>query len=394
MSGDDLKNLLEETSAGVPAPSFAHASWARAQKIKSRQQRYGVSAAAVAVLAVVAVILVPRSAPPPAVTPPSPSSTALSPQVQTVPSTLPERLIAPLPTAAADLRPRDAIPLSEHPVDAAVAVVQHTPEEPGASPEPVHALAPDGTWVRIDVADLTFTRDAGGNRAAPLRPLSLSPDRRRIAVPQPEAVVVIDLTSAKAHRVPVPGLNEQVAWQDDTTVLVGADGPGASAVDWAAGTVTRLPAALSLWDSVATGGSLLEIPAERRELREWRPDRAGPVRVGPIDDAGPPGYAVESWYGSPITDGEHLVRGSWGNTPARGYESVSVLDARTGTVVRVLDLGAGRWKGCCKPLAFVDATTVLIQTERDALIAWNFATGEVWTVSRGTFAGLLSVRLR
>ncbi|MEU4690986.1 hypothetical protein [Actinoplanes sp. NPDC023714] len=387
MSRHELRKLLEEASASVPAPSLAHAAWDRAHKIK--RSRYAVSAVAAAVLTTAAVLLPLRpDVPPPVVTPPP---AVLAPQVQQLPSTMPRRPIPPLPGSAAGLVPPGAEPLSRHPIDAAVALVQPTPEEPGDRPEPIHALAADGTWVRLDVAALTYTHDEGGNRAAPLRPLSLSPDRRRVAVPQPQAVVVVDLTTAKAHRIAVPGLNEQVAWQDDTTVLVGAGGPGASAVDWAAGTVTAVPAALSLWDSTAfRDGTFAELPATGRTLREWLPSSPTPVRTAPLSD--PPGYAVTEWYGSPITDGTRLVRGAWGSTPAQGYEAIAVLNARDGVVERVLDLGPGRWKGCCKPLAFAVDDTVLVQTERDALIAWNFRTGAVEVVTSGAFNGILAIR--
>ncbi|BBH68637.1 hypothetical protein ACTI_53220 [Actinoplanes sp. OR16] len=387
MSHNELKDLLEDASAAVQAPSLAHSSWAHARKIKRR--RYAGTAVAAAVLPILAVLLPAVSPSPPPVVTPTPA--VLAPEVQQLPSTMPERLVAPLPAVGADLVPSDFQPLSRHPIDAAMAVVQATPEETGDQPQPIYALAPDGLWVQIDVGDLTFTHDEGGNQAAPLRPLSLSPDRRRVALPQPQAVVVVDLTTAKAHRIAVPGLNEQVAWQDDTTVLVGAGGPGASAVDWAAGTIAPLPAALSLWDSVGfRDGTFIELPATRRELRTWHPDEATPVRSTGLTD--PPGYAVNEWYGSPITDGARVVRGSWGSTPTQGYEAIAVVGADDGVVERVLDLGPGRWKGCCKPLTFLGADTVLVQTERDAVIAWNFRTGAVQVVTSGPFSGILSIR--
>ncbi|WP_433831358.1 hypothetical protein ACQP2E_13295 [Actinoplanes sp. CA-015351] len=386
MTSNDLKSLLEEASDTIQVPSLAHTAWSRARR--TRQRRYGISVAAVAALTISAAFFPTASQNTPL---PEPIATSLTPQVHRIPAGLPTRLIAPLPPRSADLIPGDVQPLSAYPIEAAMAVFQPTVPEPGAEPEPIYAVAPDGIWVELDVADLTFTHDEGGNRAAPLRPLSLSPDRRRIAIPQPQAVVVVDLPTATAHRIGVPGLNEQVAWQDDTTVLVGAGGPGAYAVGWAARKVTRLPAAVSLWDS---DGSLLELPATGRTLRQWGPAQPSPVSETPVDDTGLPGYTITEWYGSPITNGDHVVRSSWGSTPTHGHEAVTVVNARTGVAERVLDLGPDRWKGCCAPLAFIDRDTVLIQAEREGLIAWNFRTGSTAVVTAGQISGILSVRLR
>ncbi|OJF12082.1 hypothetical protein [Couchioplanes caeruleus] len=405
MGENRLAELLQEAASGIAAPSLAEAAWARARRV--RRRRYAtICASAAAVLAVTAGLVLPlggRGLPnPPTTTPP-----AQQPVAHLMPGTLPRRGIAPLPDNSTGMAPRDAPKLSEHPLDRAVAVVQPYAPEGSSALQPVYALGTDGTWVRVDVVDLVLSNDAQGNHGVPLTGSALSPDRRRIALPQPDALVVVDLTTAKAHRIAVRGFNEQVLWWGNRTVLVGQGGPGAVAVDWAAGTATPTTTGLSTWDSAGPateGAPVVELTAAdpkegqrpRLGVRQWRLGEPAPVSDVPVDDTGlGPQHGVLGWNGPAISDGaERAVRAGWGISGTfHGVEMMAVVNTRTGVVERMLDLGRDRYKGCCRPLDWVDRDTILAQTDKEGLIAWDLRTGAVTQVIAGSLSAAVAVRL-
>jgi hypothetical protein len=407
-----LADLFEDVASTVKAPSLAVDSWARAQRVRRRRHTVIGLTAAGAVLAVAAASVLPlggASIPDVAETAsrtvPAPPSLG-SPAVHQIPAKLPRRSLAGLPTDSGAMAPAGARKLSERPVDRAVAVVQpHRPE--GATvPQPVYVLGADGTWARIDGVDLVSTRDADGNQADPLRTTSLSPDRRRVAIPQPNSLVVVDLTTTKAHRIAVAGFNEQVMWWGNRTVLVGQSGPGAVSVDWAAGTATPVSTGMSTWDSAAEpvdGRPVLELIATRddsgsdprRAVRHWQLDRSVPDRDVPLDESQlADGYGVSQWHGETLHNGAgRLVRAGWGTTGTySGIELLAVVNAHTGVVERLLDLGRDRYKGCCRPLEWVDDDTVLVHTDKEGLITWNVRTGAVAQVVAGPILATVSIR--
>ena len=400
MGRNTLADLFEQASEQVVAPPLAAAAWAKARRV--RRGRRAALAGAAAVLALTAAVVLPLrggSETGPPVAQPAPSSAPG--EVDELPATLPRRAVAPLP--AAGLAPSAAKKLSEHRLDRAVAALMPY------GTTTLYALGADGTWVRVDTVTVVQTHDAGGNAADPLRATSLSPDGRRIAVPQPDAVVVVDLTTGAAHRVAVPGLNEQVVWWGDRYVLVGAGGPGAVRVDWAAGTTAPVAAALSTWNVAgdrAEGAPLVELTATgsgpdpanppRPSVRTWQLDRPGAVADLPLDDSRLDGAGVQEWYGPALRGaGDRVVRAGWGRTPTTtgGNEIVALVNARTGAVERLLDLGMNRSKGCCRPLDWADADTVLVQTDKEGLITWNVRTGALALAVTGPVDGTLAVRL-
>ncbi|RZU53983.1 hypothetical protein EV385_5919 [Krasilnikovia cinnamomea] len=406
MGENRLAELLQETAAPIAAPSLAEAAWAQARRVRRRRYATVCASAAVAVLAVTAATVLPlggRDLPNPPTTATTP---AQRPVAHPMPGTLPRRAIAPLPANSTGMAPPDARKLSEHPLDRAVAVVQPYGPEGSSAVQPVYALGTDGTWVRVDVVDLVLASDAHGNHGIPLTGSALSPDRRRIALPQPGSLVVVDLTTAKAHRIAVPGFNEQVLWWGNRTVLVGQGGPGAVAVDWAAGTATATTTGLSVGDSAwpaSEGAPVTELTEEAREgqrarlsVRQWPPGRAEPVSDVPVDDTGlGPQHGVLGWNGPAIGDGaERVVRAGWGISGTyHGVEMLAVVNTRTGVVERMLDLGRDRYKGCCRALDWIDRDTVLAQTDKEGVIAWDLRTGAVTQVVAGPLPAALAVRL-
>ncbi|MEU4624652.1 hypothetical protein AB0G04_32360 [Actinoplanes sp. NPDC023801] len=410
MTTNRLTELFEETSAGVAPPSLAATAWARSRRV--RRTRQLLTGAAVAV--VIAAVAIPLNAGRPE-TPPMLSSTVSpsTPPLTTVTSIAANpsrRTIAPLPAAFAI--PAGARTLSEHPVQQAVMVAQERAGETDRTLRPLHVLDSAGEWTRIDVGDIVRTRDAGGNEADPLRVASLSPDRRRVAVAQPQALVVVDLPTAKARRFPVPGLNEQVMWWGADTVLVGADGPGVTRVDLATGAISGEPAAVSGWNSAGNsvlGGELAEIVKidGRNVLRVWEMGSAKPVREMPVDQSGlPPGFAVTEFYGQAVPDGNgRIAVAAWGDRIddqgrefRGGAQMLIVVDTRNGALRTVLDLGdpleSPRSKACCAVLDWIDDQTVLARTDLEGLVAWTPRNGEVVRVMAGPVDAAVSVRMR
>lgn len=405
MGRKELAALFEEAASGVPAPALAADAWARARRVRRRRQAAAVLAAAVTVLAVTAASVLPLRGGEghPAAAPPSASAPA---GVDRMPASLQRRSIAPLPGQSTAMVPAQAGKLSEHPVDRAVALVEPHGGEGEQKPLPVYVLGSDGVWVSIDVVQLVPTRDSGGNQADPLRSTALSPDRRRVAFPQPDALVVVDLTTAKVHRIAVPGLNEQVLWWGNRVVLVGRDGAGVVCVDWAAGSADPLGTGLSAGDatgSAAEGAPVFELtgPAGGRRagglsVRQWRLGEPGPTRQVPLADPRPAGYRVLEWAGPAVSDGaDRVVRAGWGeNGSYSGLEILAVVNVRTGAVQRLLDLGRDRVKACCQPLDWVDGDTVLVRTDKEGLVTWNVRTGEITQVVAGPLAATVAIRLR
>lgn len=407
MGRRELAELLEQASAEVPAPALAEATWARAGRIRRRRRRLTGVAAAVAVGLVAVGVAGPlrdgadRDS---AVTLELAPTSLGPPRVHQMPSEPGRRTLPPLPAESTEFQPRAARELSRRPVSRAVAVVQPRAAETATRPEPLYVLDTDGSWARVDVVDLTFTRDAGGNQADPLRPTAVSPDGRRVAVAQTDELLVIDVTTAAVHRVPLPGYNEQVLWRSNDVVLVTHDTADQSttatfAVDWRAGKATRVTAGLSVWNAVVSRADApalelrglvgAETGDEPLGLTWWRLDRAEPVRTVPIDGRAIEPYGMTEWYGpalrnGPDAGGDLVVRSGWGHTSnMSGLEMVAVVDVRTGVVVRLLELGRDRWKGCCPPLGWVDAYTVLLRTEREGVLTWDLRTGAISVVSAG-----------
>ncbi|GIE32756.1 hypothetical protein Ait01nite_058010 [Actinoplanes italicus] len=409
MTTDRLTELLEETAADVPAPSFAASAWARSRRVRRTRQVVASAVVVVAVAAVVIPLNIGRSQPPP------PALSTESPQppvtrISTIPPVVSWRGMDPFPAIVRV--PADARPLTGHPVEQAVAVFQEQAGESDRAMRPLHVLDTRGEWIRVDVGDLVRTHDAGGNEADPLRVASLSPDRRRVAVAQPQALVVVDLPTAKASRYPVPGLNEQVMWWGPDTVLVGADGPGVTRVDLATGEISREPAAVSAWNSAGSsvlGGELAEIVEidGRSVLRVWEMGSAKPVRELPVDQSGmPPGWAVDEFYGQAISDGNGRIAvagwGSWADAMGRSFQGgaqmLTVVDTRTGALSEVLVMedsaGPRRSKSCCAALSWYDSETVLARTDHEGVIAWRLRGGGVTSLVTAPFDGRLALRMQ
>jgi hypothetical protein len=401
MGARELADLLDRASADVPPPAFAEEAWSRAFHLRRRRR------SVVAVASVVAALVVTGGAlhalrPDHPVMPPAASAPATSgpPAVDRIPARPGNREVRQLP-AAGLTPPGDARALSFRPVTRAVAVFQLYTVDEDTSPQPLYVLDTDGTWARVDSVLPRFTRDADGNRADPLRPTAISPDRRLVAVAQTDEVLIIDVTSGGLHRVPLAGFNEQLVWVSDDVLLVTHDvvpeGTATYAVEWRAKTATRVTAGLSAWDTVVSrpGGPVIELGGGPVSVTEWRLDGSAQVRRTPVDSTALGHYAITEWHGPGLrNDGDLVVRAGFGNTPTvGGADLVAVVDVRTGVVRRLLELDRDRMKGCCQPLDWVDGHTVLLRTDREGLVTWDVRTGRISVVAAGPVNGTLAVAL-
>ena len=310
MNQQDLSDLMHESVTDIAAPDLFQVTAVRAQQVHRRRRASAVALVAVASAAVVLGVrtgagdgranqgpAAHTTAPtqttgptPPRATAPPPAHTNLgvNPEVVQAPWT-PARY-ATLPWADTGL-PRtldptsvDASPLSSDPVDQAVAAVQVSSRDGGG----VYVFGDDGRWRVIDGVDSASAHDAGGYGGPALRASSLSPDGTRLALPQPDALLVINLTTASANSFAVTGLQQVAVWtRDGTQVLVSSEEAlGGTLVDVSTGDLTQVPYH-GLRTAFDPHGTALEVWSQSTdlppyELRRYpaRTSRDQPERLG------------------------------------------------------------------------------------------------------------------
>ncbi len=262
----ELDDLLEAASAHVREVDFAERAWEQAELTRTRTRRTvvgGVAAAAAVVAVVGAWVAGTGPAPAPANPAPTTTSSAAAAQWLLAPDGT-RYVVGPAPGTEAD-----------QPHLTATAAGQPDRVDPGAARRPLSEVVTDPSWRGGDMpaalflaaadgspyADasaftavlartdgslvdlglrLTWVRDASGERSVPLSAGSLN--GRWAAFPQPGAVVLVDLSSARTTRLSVPSQAvEQVRWTGTRLVAAGAD--GAWQFDPASGDTTaeRLP---------------------------------------------------------------------------------------------------------------------------------------------------------
>ncbi|MFD0785038.1 hypothetical protein ACFQZ8_14115, partial [Micromonospora azadirachtae] len=317
---------------------------------------------------------------------PTTAATATATPVPNTPvQQLPEQLAYP---ASALNRLGDPVTasLSSRPVRRALALYQPVDPETGTQAR-IRVLGDDGLVRELDVVTPARTRDASGNEAAALKSGSLSADGRLAAFAQTDEVIVADLTTAQVRRYPLNGYLEHVLWAGDR-LFVG-DNDTTYELDRRTGATRAVP--LSPWEMVvpdpadrtdtllALGGLRNGLTLSRWTLSADRTDRSDQ----PVDfRALPAGNRVNEFYGRAWQRGDEIVQAGWISTGGMdGLEGVAVLDAATGVVTRLLDLGRDRWKGCCPVLGW-DGDAVLLRNDPDGLLRWQPATGEVTGVAR------------
>ncbi|MER7440194.1 hypothetical protein [Micromonospora avicenniae] len=382
MKDEDLTRLLTLAAEDVRPSHPAAAGWERARRVRRARRVAGVAATAVVLLTGGAVLAL-RPADPPA---PTTAATATAMPVPNAPvQQPPEQLTYP---ASPLNRLGDPVTasLSSRPVRQALALYQPVDPETGMEGR-IRVLGDDGLVRELDVVTPARTRDASGNEAFALKSGSLSADGRLAAFAQTDEVIVVDLTTAQVRRYPLNGYLEHVLWAGDR-LFVGDDDTTYE-LDRQTGASRTMP--LSPWEMVVPDPagrteSLLALGGIRDglTLSRWtrsadRTDRGNQ----PLDfRALPAGNRVNEFYGRAWQRGDQIAQAGWISTGGmEGLEGVAVLNATTGVVTRLLDLGRDRSKGCCGVLGW-DGDAVLLRHDPGGLLRWRPATGEVTGVAR------------
>ncbi|SIN27999.1 hypothetical protein [Micromonospora cremea] len=389
MNEQELRRLLTVSVEDIRPSHPAVAGWERARRTRRTRRAVGTVALAVALIGggTVAALRPPAQSPPDLSVAPNRS---VAPTAE--PSHAPPVVRAPAeltfpPDPLARLGDPATVPLSTRPVQRALALFQPLDQENHAN-GPVRVLGNDGVVRSLDVVTLAPTRDESGNEASAVKPGVLSPDGRSAAFAQTNELIMVDLTAATVRRIPLDGYLELVVWASDR-VLVGDD-DRTYAVDRVTGAASEVD--VSPWDLVAPDpaagreAALVEVGGERGGLMlRSRTAREGTVRSEqPVTGSAlPVPYQINEFYGRGWLHGERLARAAWITSgEIDGAEGVAVLDARTGAVAHVLDLGRDRWKGCCEVLGWDNEGAVLLRLQPAGVARWHPETGEITGVVR------------
>jgi hypothetical protein len=289
-----------------------------------------------------------------------------------LPSLLPHSLD---PTA------QGSTPLSTDPVNQAVAAVQEP--DPGAQ---VYVLGDDGRWRVLDIVALVNARDAGGNGGPAMRPGALSPDGTRLAIPQPQALVVVDLTAATYRRYHVPGFNETATWAaDENHVLLGTDERRDGVlVDLADGSTTEVPYH-PLDTAFAPDGTAVELWQRPNDSPPYKLQRFGPsglLESMPLDVD-----ARNGWYHIIISvdvEAIAMVRDVESWSSPRGVDEwggVLLLDLQSGQPLAQLPVHDEGVLFDTTPLGWLDNDTLIVRLKND-VVAWDYKTGDIERVTQ------------
>ncbi|SIQ57952.1 hypothetical protein [Micromonospora avicenniae] len=386
MRDEDLTRLLTLAAEDVRPSHPAAAGWERARRVRRARRVAGAAATAVVLLTGGAVLALRPADPPAPTTAATATATTTAMPVPNAPvQQPPEQLTYP---ASPLNRLGDPVTasLSSRPVRQALALYQPVDPETGTEGR-IRVLGDDGLVRELDVVTPARTRDASGNEAFALKSGSLSADGRLAAFAQTDEVIVVDLTTAQVRRYPLNGYLEHVLWAGDR-LFVGDDDTTYE-LDRRTGASRTMP--LSPWEMVVPDpagrtDSLLALGGLRDglTLSRWtrsadRTDRGS----RPLDfRALPTGDRVNEFYGRGWQRGDQIAQAGWISTGGMdGLEGVAVVDATTGVVTRLLDLGRDRSKGCCGVLGW-DGDAVLLRHDPGGLLRWRPATGEVTGVAR------------
>ncbi len=296
--------------------------------------------------------------------------------------------------------PRDALPLSEKPVRRASLAVTDLEGDRG-----IYVLGRNGEWRRVDAPHLSYEFEGPGQVYPTLSTDSIDASGTRLAVPQDESLVVIDLTTGTFRRYDVPGQNDHVAWEGPDDILVGHDTRlGGTLVDLQTGELSESTHRRTT--RVLPDGSALTWGGGRGNdnyyfnVMKWDD---GHRVFSPANNA--MGYApvvqgdvvvATTRAAAAVVEGEKTGQAElddlmWSNN------GVSAVDAVTGRVLGWLQLSDQKFEWS-KPLGWIGGLPVLQlvkwdETQRRSnVVAWNYETGELiplatlptWYVAWGT----------
>ncbi|MCW2793136.1 MAG: hypothetical protein JWO76_2234 [Nocardioides sp.] len=370
MKLSDLVDQLE-----LPETEVAEGIWEAARRRTRRRRTVAVGVGATLVLVVGVSALSLRGEPErPRPAGPDPTSTVTPTRyAREIDHSNTQRLLTPDLWARLDavpaLDPGATTELADDPMTRGVfATVE------GDDPAVPVVLGVDGRWRRVSVPGLGLISD-GRYTSPPIRPTEFSPDGTRLALPQPDSLVVVDLTDGSHRTYPMPGRFLSFAiWVDVSHVLV------ASEAD-TTGTVVDLdtrdayPSRFGP-NTAFTDDGALTWGGDR--LLDWdsRPDVPTPANNGGGLNPYPPLVRDGIAVGDMAVGSREL--GS--EDPPLG-DGVVAVDATTGDVLAYLPTGPGPglavllgWQGDLPVLGLLDRTG---EHSTMVIAAWDYRAGRL-----------------
>lgn len=369
-----LSDLVDRLD--LPETDVAARAWDAARRRTRRRRAVAVGVSAALVIAVVGVSAlsfrepqrIAPSIPTPTVTP----STDAEPKGIDHSNT---QHVSPELWAELDgvpvLDPGETTDLADDPMAGGVFATVD-PDDPAV---PV-VLGSDGRWRRVDVPGLVLIQDVNGYTSPVVRPTAFSADGTHLALPQPDSLVVVDLTDGTHRTYPMPGsFLSYAVWVADSEVLVASEGDTTSTIvdlDDGETTRTELPpdTAFTDGDSLSWGRSDPSLDwGARPDVHTLANNAGGLVEYPPLVKDG-------------IAVGDMSVgsREVGSEDPPLGNGPV-VVDATSGDVLAYLHVGPGSglvlllgWEGDLPVLGLLDKTGESLAM---AIVAWDYRTGRL-----------------
>jgi hypothetical protein len=413
MNDSGLPALLQRVTSDLTAsPDVAARAWDEATRRSRRATFVVTGSVGVALVLIVVLVSGPltRKESTPPVTTPSPTVTSDSSKA---PQPLPDyfgKLAAaiqpPFEDAEIDNLPRlnnalpqqldpfamSAVPaLSEDPVDAALAVAQR---RTGTTLD-IRVLGDDQRWRQLDTPSLQPTF-SDSEVVSLINGSPLSPDGTQLALPQPDALVIVDLSTGSSRRIDLPAdptpawIGWMTEWSPDgSQILVGhRAAPAHRASSYLVDTRTSATESVP-YDATSTAfapdGSLLEMTTSAGLLAEIRTHAEGDSAVVLL---GVERYAPRPAVGQVVAFSRAVRAWKGSRLAPVNSDGILVVDPDDGAPLGFLPMRPHHQAENSELVGWLDRQTVLIHLfvpalpwARDALIAWNYESGQLWTMT-------------
>lgn len=411
MNDDQLRTLLQRSVGDLRADAaVGERAWRTAVQ-QDRRQRFAIVAGAAAGVALVTAVIVnppglDRSVPPATQTAVSTApETAATPATTMPPSepdpeTFTERLrriqqpawddvdVDQLPMlgtrlpATLDPRNHTASALSDDPVESALAVVQM----PGRVLD-IRVLGDDRRWRQLDTPGLEPSF-SDGPVVSLLGGSPISPDGTQLALPQPDGLLVIDLTSGSSQRFDMPAndvppwVGRAAQWSPDGTQIL--TGPATYSmtlrprhgwlVDVSSGHVQPVP--YDPWQAVfAPDGTVVELRNWNCGLCQvWHYQGDRLTERVTLDV----GLYVVAPAVRDVMAVSRAVRGWSGAKGVEDQDGILVVDTDSGELLAELPMREFHWAENAKLFGWLDDETLVFSVHQQrVLVAWNYQSGEL-----------------
>lgn len=374
MTGQRLRDLLEERVSDLNPIDLVDGAWDRASAVRRRRRAVaGVAVAVVAVVGGTTVVVTggggDDASPPPATSPTDSEPVPLAvragtyaglpvwwaPEVEGE-SELPQMGGTALPPVIDLSAPDGPVPAGMR----AVGLFQLAGDD--STVGRVVVVGVDGASYSLDVSRLSMLADETGNVSAPVSQESLSPDGRHAFFPQERSLEVYDLSAASWHSIPLRRWAARAAsWTADGTAIE----------------IQRARLSSPFFDLYAPSG---EHVGTTRESDGFYVGPSGDDDFyGPVRRAGNGSGARGLFLAGPVTEPGGAEVSSVDAIGAGGDGDPQALLAfsRTGG-------DEGRWLQCCPIAGWLDDDTTVLFESRHAharILAWRVGTRGLYRVS-------------